>query len=120
MGKIGLYGIEVKAPIGVREVEQVVGRAIRVDIEVEYALAASSASDDLSLTVDYGVLGEAVHSAVAQPCKLLETAARAIAQKVLANYPDIKVIRIRLAKQRPFLPGHMAEAVVQWCYPEDY
>ncbi len=65
MDVIRISGLEVWARHGVLPEEQQRGQLFRLDIALAIDLGPASTSDELADTVDYGMLSQRVHDAVA-------------------------------------------------------
>ncbi|WP_235940684.1 dihydroneopterin aldolase [Paramicrobacterium fandaimingii] len=99
---ITLTGIRVHAHHGVFDVERESGQEFIVDVTVFADLSAAGASDDLSRTVHYGELAEAVAAAVStSPVDLIETVAERVARTAL----DIAAVqKVRVTLHKPQAP----------------
>jgi dihydroneopterin aldolase len=117
MGKIGLSGIQVYGHIGVSEEERLIGRHFIIDIEVEYPLMKSGASDTLEDTLNYCSLLIIVHTQMKRQFHLLEAAAHAMNAECLELHPELSRMKIRIQKLRPFLPGEVESSWVEWVFP---
>jgi dihydroneopterin aldolase len=120
MGIVGLKGVEVLAKIGVLPQERVVGRKFLVDVEISTSLKAASETDDPKNILNYKYIADAVYSTLSKEYQLIETAARAVGEDILIKYPNIKEMKIRIYKTKPFLQGSIYAAFVEWHYPTDY
>lgn len=77
---IRLSGLRVFAHHGVLEFERENGQEFIIDLEIAVDLAPAAASDDVTETIHYGELAEAVYSAVqADAVDLIETVAERVA-----------------------------------------
>jgi dihydroneopterin aldolase len=86
LDQITLTGLRASAFHGVFENERRDGQVFVIDVVVSLDFAAAAASDDLELTIHYGVLAEEIVTAVERdPVDLIETVAERIAQVVLAH-----------------------------------
>lgn len=102
MDEIKLTGIEVFAHHGVFDFEKQAGQPFIVDAVIGLAAPANLAHDDLSRTVDYAAVADALHHAAAnEPVDLLETLAERLAQAVL-NFSG--VARVRITVHKPQAP----------------
>ncbi len=100
--RIELRGLTVRGHHGVYEHERRDGQDFVVDITVWVDLAAAAASDDLSDTLDYGVLAQRAADIVAGPPRnLIETVAGAIADDVMA---DDRVHAVEIVVHKPSAP----------------
>lgn len=84
--RISLRGLTVYGFHGVLDTEQVQGQDFIVDVDLEIDLAPAAASDDVTDTVHYGELAEAIADVVAgTPVKLIETLASRLADVCLVD-----------------------------------
>jgi dihydroneopterin aldolase len=82
---IHISGLEVFAHHGVFEHERNDGQLFVVDVDVEYDAKAAAESDDVAQTLDYGVLAQAIHDAVAaDPLNLLEALAARVLRTIFS------------------------------------
>jgi len=99
MDNITIEGLELFAYHGVLETERQHGQVFLLDLAMEADLSAACGSDNLNDTVDYsGVIGCAAAAFTAQPCRLIEHAAQRTAQAVLAKFPRIHKLTLRVHK----------------------
>jgi dihydroneopterin aldolase len=83
---ITLTGLRANAHHGVFEHERTDGQVFVIDAVVYLDTAAAAASDDLGMTIHYGVLAEEIVTAVENdPVDLIETVAERVARVVLAH-----------------------------------
>lgn len=83
---------------GVFDFERERGQRFLIDIEISVDLRAAAAGDDLSNTVHYGELADAIVAAVAaDPVDLIETVAERVAQLAL-GYPGVSRARVTVHK----------------------
>ena len=102
MDRISLTGIEVWAHHGVLDHERATGQRFGVDVHIDTDLTAAGANDDLADTLDYGVLAQRVHDAVAQPpAALIETVAARVCEILLA---DARVRAVEVTVHKPSAP----------------
>jgi dihydroneopterin aldolase len=77
---IRLTGLRIFAHHGVLDFERENGQEFIVDLEIAVDLAPAAASDDVTRTIHYGELAEAVYAAVqADAVDLIETVAERVA-----------------------------------------
>lgn len=109
---ISLQGLRFFAYHGVLPSERRQGQAFYVDLDLECA-GPLPTDDDLSATVDYAAVYEAVRQ-VAQsgPYQLIETLAGRIGDEVLARFPQVEALQIAVHKPQAPLPGPVADVVV--------
>lgn len=102
MDRITVTGIRAWGHHGVLPHERELGQEFIVDLEVVADLSAAGASDDLTDTIDYGVLsGEVAETIVGQPWQLIEALASRIADQVLA---DERIDEVTVTVHKPSAP----------------
>ncbi|GJF08382.1 7,8-dihydroneopterin aldolase [Mycolicibacterium cyprinidarum] len=100
--RIELRGLKVRGNHGVFDHERRDGQDFVVDITVWIDLTAAAASDDLTDTVDYGVLAQRAADIVAgQPRQLIETVGGEIADDVMC---DERVDAVEVVVHKPSAP----------------
>jgi 7,8-dihydroneopterin aldolase/epimerase/oxygenase len=99
---------------GEHEWERATPQPFEVDVELGLDLGAAGASDDLRTTVDYGRVFDLVREIVeTRTFHLLEAIAEAIATAVLAAYPLVDEIRVRIRKPKVKLSGSLDYAGIE-------
>lgn len=84
---------------GTRPEEATLGQRFVVDVELHCDLQAAGRSDDLTQTVDYSAVHQQVQAIVTgPPLKLTEAVAERIATTVLADYPLVQAVGVRVTK----------------------
>jgi 7,8-dihydroneopterin aldolase/epimerase/oxygenase len=97
--KISVQRIAVFAYHGVFQEESKLGQRFFISLTADLDLAAAGRGDDLSKTVHYGEMTDlAVRIATLQRFRLIEALAEAIAGEILAGFPLIKAITVRIDK----------------------
>lgn len=100
--RIALTGLRVRGHHGVFDFERADGQDFVVDVELEFDTRAAAASDQLSDTVHYGELAEALAAVIAgEPVNLLETLADRLCQVCLA---DARVAAATVTVHKPQAP----------------
>jgi dihydroneopterin aldolase len=90
--RITLTGLRVRANHGVFDFEREQGQEFVIDVSVVVDLRAAASADDLTQTVHYGELAEAVVAAVERdPVDLIETVAERVADVALSFPAAIEV-----------------------------
>ncbi|MDB5619182.1 dihydroneopterin aldolase [Tardiphaga sp.] len=96
---IFIKGVSVHAHHGVLDHESHVGQRFVIDLELTADIAEASHSDRLGDTVSYAnVVATAISAFKDVNYKLLERAAGAVAEAVLAAFPKISVVKITVHK----------------------
>ncbi len=98
---IALTGLRVRGFHGVLPEERRDGQDFVVDVVLGLDVSAAAATDDLALTVDYGVLAERLAAVVeGEPVDLLETLASRLAQECLTG----QVVSVEVTVHKPSAP----------------
>nr|WP_198536100.1 MULTISPECIES: dihydroneopterin aldolase [Pseudofrankia] len=114
--RIALTGLRVRGRHGVLAAERELGQEFVVDVTLWLDTAPAAAADDVTLTVHYGELAEALARVVAgEPVDLLETLAARLADVCLA---DPRVARAEVTVHKPAAPipipfGDVAVTIVR-------
>ena len=96
---IFIKGLVIHARHGVMDHETEVGQRFVVDLELYSDLTESSRSDQLSDTVSYAnVVTTAVAAFKNTNYKLLERAAGAVADAILAAFPRVRAVKVTVHK----------------------
>lgn len=104
MSIIKLKGIKFHAFHGVFDEEREKGNTFLVDISIETDTTIAEETDDLSKTVDYGVVYDLVNQEMKKPSKLLENVAHRINAAVLEIISTGK-IKTTIYKKNPPITG---------------
>jgi 7,8-dihydroneopterin aldolase/epimerase/oxygenase len=100
--RIALTGLRVRGHHGVYDVERRDGQDFVVDVTLELDTSAAAKSDDVTETVHYGELADALAAVVAgEPVNLLETLAERLAAVCLA---DSRVTAADVTVHKPQAP----------------
>jgi dihydroneopterin aldolase len=96
---IFITGLLVHAHHGVMRHETKVGQQFAIDLALAIDLAEAGASDKLVDTVSYASIVEAATRAfTAKSFRLVEAAAQAVADEVLASFPRVASVRVTVHK----------------------
>ena len=96
---IFVNGLLIHAHHGVMAHEEKVGQRFMIDLELAIDLAPAGRSDKLADTVSYSAIVEAATRAfTAKSYRLVEAAAGAIANEVLAAFPRVASVRVTVHK----------------------
>ncbi|MCY7296063.1 dihydroneopterin aldolase [Alteromonas sp. a30] len=98
MDKIYIEELQLLAIIGVYEWERQAPQRLLLDLVLHLPLQEAGKSDDLSHTVDYAKIAEAMENLcqIHQP-QLLEFLAETMCAHILANFP-VEKVEIKLSK----------------------
>ena len=104
--QIFVQGLALHAYHGIMPHEAKVGQTFTLDLVLDIDLAASARSDKVADTVSYDRVVEAVSQAFcADRYRLIEAAAGAVADAVLARFPRVAVIRVTIRKPHAPIPA---------------
>lgn len=108
-------GIELVGPHGVLAEEQKTGNRFRIDLAIEGKLKKALRTDCLKDSIDYSQVVKAVGEINrTKRYLLIESFAEAIANGLLARFPAIDKISVRVAKlDPPGLEGKVACAAIE-------
>jgi dihydroneopterin aldolase len=96
---IFIKGVLIHARHGLLEHESEVGQRFVIDLELDADLSQSSRTDKLSDTVSYSdVVATATSAFKDTNYKLLERAAGAVADAILAAFPRIRAVKVTVHK----------------------
>src|SRR5437868_14973113 len=100
--RIELLGLRARGYHGVLEHERRDGQDFVVDVALDVDTQPAAATDDLTETVDYGVLAQSIAAVVTgDPVDLIETLAQRIADVCLR---DRRVLAVDVAVHKPSPP----------------
>lgn len=100
---IFISGLALHAYHGVMPHEATVGQTFKLDILLDLDLDAAARSDLLAHTVSYDQVTDVAREAFcAQRYRLIEAAASAVIDALLANFPQI--LKVRLTVHKPHAP----------------
>ena len=105
MGQIALEGMEFFAFHGYYDEEQKIGNKYGVDLYISTDLLAAGESDKLQQTVNYEVLYRLVAEEMRAPARLLEHVAHRVLDRIMAELPHVRKVRISVSKFNPPLGG---------------
>jgi 7,8-dihydroneopterin aldolase/epimerase/oxygenase len=112
--RILLHAMRFAGRHGVGAEEKERPQPFEIDIEMAVDLRAAGATDDLAATVDYGAVFAVAQRVVETTSRdLVEAIAETIAQEVLAGYPRVDAVVVRVRKMRPPIDGELAWAGVE-------
>ena len=95
---IRLNGLKIFAYHGVLPQENKVGAEYTINLRLKTDFAHAAETDRLEGTVSYAEVFQAVKDEMKIPSKLLEHAARRIAERILKDFPTVMEVKISLYK----------------------
>ena len=112
MGKVILKDIRVYAFHGCMEEEELIGSDYIVNLEVETDMHQPAYSDLLEDAVDYVQLNAIVKEEMLIRSRLLEHIAQRIIDRIFKQFPIVKNVEVKVAKQNPPIGGDVREVCV--------
>ena len=112
MGKVILKDIRIYAFHGCMEEEELIGSDYIVNLEVETDMHQPAYSDLLEDAVDYVLLNAIVKEEMLIRSRLLEHIAQRIIDRILKQFPVVKNVEVKVAKQNPPIGGDVKEVCV--------
>ena len=110
--KVVLTGVRAWGRHGVLDFEREQGQHFVVDVSLSLDLRAASTTDDLSRTVDYGSLAQAVVADVqGEPLNLIEALAERVAQTCLRR-PGVAEVEVTVHKPEAPIPVAFTDVAV--------
>lgn len=108
-----LEGLRFYAYHGVAPQETKVGNEYTVSLRLKADITRAIASDDVSDTVNYAEIYQAVKTEMDVPSKLLEHVAGRIIRRLFNDYPAIEHIDLKLSKRNPPMGADIETAGVE-------
>jgi dihydroneopterin aldolase len=119
-GIILIEKLDIYAYHGFFSEEERLGQRFVLDLVLETDLRASSISDALTDTVNYGkVVAVVTEAFTARRFNLLEAAARAVALAVLEAFPPVSRIEVTLRKPAPPIHATLASVGIKLDFRRD-
>lgn len=110
---VEVVGLALWCHHGVSDAEQEVGQTVLFDVSLEVPDCGARMSDDVSETVDYGLVCEEVERvATAQSHRTLERVCQLVGESLLSKFGAAGVT-VRAAKPEPPLPMTLGEVAVE-------
>ncbi len=112
---IFLKEIRCYAYHGVAPQENLIGNEYVIDLKLKADISKAARTDEVTDTVNYAEVHQAVAEEMAIPSKLLEHVAGRIAERLLRQFAEIEEVELRLAKRNPPMGADIASAGVMLC-----
>jgi 7,8-dihydroneopterin aldolase/epimerase/oxygenase len=97
--RVFVSGLVIHAHHGVMEHESKVGQRFVLDLELSIELKDAARSDKLVDTVSYSAIVDTASRAfTARSCRLVEAAAGAVADALLAGFANVSSVRVTVRK----------------------
>jgi len=114
MEKLIIRGLRLQGRHGWTEAERARAQPFSLDLELEGAFARA---EELEETVDYTSVIEKVREINERNFRLIEAFASSVAEGVLADFPRVERVQVRVKKLQPPLPPGTGTAV-EWVAAE--
>jgi dihydroneopterin aldolase len=112
--RIVLHNMVFEGHHGYHEHERATVQPFEIDVELLLDLRPAGNEDDLEKTVDYGKVFTVARQIVeSTTLRLLEALAEAIAREVLAGFPAVEEVSVRVRKPKVQLGGRLDYAGVE-------
>jgi dihydroneopterin aldolase len=107
MALITINDMRFYAHHGCFEQERVIGTHFRVDLSFTTDTSKAEISDNIVDTVSYLDVYQVVKAEMMTPSHLLEHVARRVGESVLADFPAVDTVNVKVSKLNPPLGGQM-------------
>jgi dihydroneopterin aldolase len=114
--RVGLEGVKFNASIGFFEEERILKNNFLVDVDVLFTQNDVSETEDLSQTVDYGLLYQICEKAFAEETLLIETVAQKILVEIQTGFSFIDEIHIKIKKLNPPIKAQIQHSFIEINY----
>lgn len=109
MNELSFYGYH-----GVLPEENKLGQTFRISLVLHLSTRKAGETDSVEDTVSYADVYETVRAVVeGKRFKLIEAVAETIAAEVLAGYPLLFRVTVKVVKPNPPIPGHYHSVAVE-------
>ena len=98
---------------GVAPQENIIGNEYLINLGLKVDISQAIQTDNVSDTVSYADIHEAVKAEMSVSSKLLEHVCGRIAQRLLTEFPAIEEIELRLSKRNPPMGADIDSAGVE-------
>jgi dihydroneopterin aldolase len=114
MDRIILKGMEFYAFHGATPAERAHGQHFRLDVEMQVDLLDAGKTDQLTETVHYGHVFKRIRDTVTGTAwNLIETVAQQVADTILAEFPKVRSVTVRVEKPKVPIQGSLDYAAVE-------
>lgn len=110
---IAITGIRLHAYHGVYEQEKAVGNDYEVDVFMVVEVGKALASDHLDDTLDYFPVYKRVLAIMQERAHLIEYLAGRVVNEILAHFPQVETVKVRIGKIHPMAMPHCERTYVE-------
>ena len=107
LGLIELEEMEFYAYHGCFKEEQVVGNRFLVNVSLETECALATQTDDIQDALNYVTIYELVKEQIMQNSHLLEHLTKRIIDTIMAKFPNVIKLKVKVSKMNPPMGGQM-------------
>lgn len=100
---------------GVGGQETLVGNEFTVSLRLKVNIERAMQTDDVTDTVSYAEVYEAVKAEMGIPSKLLEHVGGRIVKRLFGDFPQIENIELKLSKRNPPMGADIEAAGIEIC-----
>lgn len=101
--RIIISGLALDARIGILEHERRATQPLHIDAEFDVDIRRAVDDHDIHSVLDYRRLREAIVEECTQAhVNLIETLTEQVANRLLADFPDVRALRLRISKPMAF------------------
>ena len=111
-GSIKLNNMEFYGTHGLNEAERKVKQLFVVSVCFDYDIEDAAVNDNISLTVNYGVVFELCKEILEKEFKLIESIAYNIAVSVKNRFPEVEKVEVSVRKPQLQIKGKVQSAEV--------
>ncbi len=112
--RILIEGMVVEGIHGVHPEEQLAPQPFEIDLELSLGLQPAGLADDLALTADYARAFEVCRQVVESTrFRLIEALAEAVTEELLAAFPMVDAVTVRIRKPKVDLGGRFRSVGIE-------
>jgi dihydroneopterin aldolase len=113
-GKVFIERLELRAFHGCFPHEREYGQMFEINLDLEADVSEAAAIDSLAAAIDYGAVVASTEKVFCgAPRHLVEAAALDVAEALLAAFPRLESVTVRVAKLAPPIPAKLRAAGVE-------
>ena len=113
---VHLDGLKLFAYHGVLPQENRVGANYTIDLLIKTDFSEAAQTDDLTHTVNYAELYQAVKEEMSIPSKLLEHVSYRIGQRILTDFASVEEVKIAIYKENPPMEAECKNVGIEATY----
>lgn len=116
---IHLNGLKIYAYHGILPQENKIGAEYILHLKLKTDFSRASQMDDLTYTINYAEVFQAIKEEMKIPSKLLEHVIQRIAERLFHDFPTLMEINITLFKQNPPMGADCQETGIESTFIKD-